>query len=208
MRDQTRLGKAACRRVDEEVKRFLRSQKSESFRSYCEPLSPSAGLGNIWRTVRSMSSRRVSGCSGATNAPDSPEFRAMQDELVQPWRVPVDLPRIESVYETDLMNASFSLREFSAALAYCGMRTAPGLDEVEYRVVRRLSSLSHEFLLALFNRMFRDSLFPESWRDSLVVFIPKTGTEKFRTISLIPTLCKLFERLVQRRLQHLAEFGD
>ena len=64
MRDQTRLWKAAFRRVDEEVKRFLRSQKSDTFRSYCESLSPSAGLGNIWRTVRSMSARRGSGCSG------------------------------------------------------------------------------------------------------------------------------------------------
>ena len=31
----------------------------------------------------------------------------MQDELVQPLRSPVDLPRIESVDETDLMNAPF-----------------------------------------------------------------------------------------------------
>ena len=155
-----------------------------------------------------MFARRVSGCSGGTNSPDSPEFRAMQDELVQPWRLPVDLPRIESVDETDLMNSLFSLREFSAALASCGMHTAPSLDGVEYRVVRGLSCLSHEFLLVLFKCMFRDSLFPESWRDSRVVFILKTGTGKFRPISLTPTLCKLFERLVQRRVEHLAEFGD
>ena len=208
LRDQTRLAKAAFRRVDEEVKRFLRSPKSESFRSYCEALSPPAGLGNIWRTVRSMPSRRVSRCSGVTNAPDSPEFRALQDELVQPWRAPVDLPRIEFFDESDVMNAPFSSREFSAALASCGVHTAPGLDGVEYRVVRGLSSLSHEFLLALFNRMFRDSLFPESWRGSLVVLIPKTGSGKFRPIFLTTTLCKLFERLVQRRVEHLAEFGD
>ena len=117
-----------------------------------------------------MSARGVSGCSAVTNSLDSPEFRAMQDELVQPWRGPVDLPRIESVDKTDLMNAPFSLREFSAAHASCDMHTAPGLGGVEYRVVRGLSSLSHEFLLALFNCMFCDSLFPES----LVVFIPKT----------------------------------
>ena len=208
LRDQTRLEKAAFHRVDEEVKRFLRSQKSESFRSYCESLSPSTGLGNIWRTVRSMYARRVSGCSGVTNAVDSPEFRAMQDELVQPCREPVDLPRIESSDDTDLMSAPFSPREFSAALASCGVRTAPGLDGVDYRVVRGLPSLSHEFLLALFNRIFRDSLLPKSWRDSMVVFIPKAVSGKFRPISLTPTLCKLYKRLVQRRMEHLAEFGD
>ena len=81
-------------------------------------------------------------CTGVTNAPGSPEFRAMQDELVQPWREPIALPVIESFDESDLMNAPFSPREFSAALASCGVRTAPGLDGVEYRVVRGLPSLS------------------------------------------------------------------
>ena len=101
---------------------------------------------------------------------------------MQPWHVPVDLPGIESV-ESDLMNAPFSLQKFPAALASCGLHTALDVDGVEYYVVRGLSSLSHEFLLTLFNRMFRDSLFPESWRSLLVVFIPKTGTGKFRPVS-------------------------
>ena len=122
--------------------------------------------------------------------------------------MPVDLPRIESIDESDPMNAPFSLREFSPALASCGAHTSPGLDGVEYRVVRGLSSLLHEFLLAVFNRMFRDSSFPESWRNTLFVFIPKTGTGKFRPISLTSILCKLFERLVQRRIERMAEHGD
>ena len=172
LRSQTRLGKAEFRWVDGEVKRFLRSQKGESFRAYCESLSPSSGLGNIWRTVRSMSARRVSGCSGATNSLDSPELRALQDELVRPQCAPVVIPRIETTDESDPMVAPFSSREFSAALASCGARTSPGLEGIEYRVVRGLSSFSLEFLLAVYNRMFRDSSFPESWRNTLVVFIP------------------------------------
>ena len=176
------LRKAAFHRVDEEVKRFLRSHKSDYFRFYCESLSPSAGLGNIWQTVSSMSARRSSGCSGVTNSLDSPEFRAMQDELVQPQCVPADLPRIETIDESDSMNAPFPLREFSAALASWGAHTSPGLDEVKYRIVRGLSSFSHEFLLAVFNRMFRDSSFPESWRNTLVVFIPKSGSGKSRSL--------------------------
>ena len=54
-----------------------------------------------------------------------------------------------------------------------------------------LSSFSLEFLLAVYNRMFRESSFPESWRNTLVVFIPKTGTGKFRPISLIRLLSVL-----------------
>ena len=208
LRNQTRPGKAEFRRVDGEVKRFLRAQKGESFRAYCESMSPSSGLGNIWRTVRSMTTRRVSGCSGATNSLDSPELRALQDELVRPQGVPVVIPRIETADGSDPMVAPFSALEFSSALASCGARTSPGLDGIEYRVVRGLSSFSLDFLLAVYNRMFRDSSFPETWRNTLVVFISKIGTGKFRPISLTSTLCKLFERLVQRRVEHMAEHGD
>ena len=59
--------------------------------------------------------------------------------------------------------------------------------------------------MSLFNRMFAASRFPPSWRDTLVTFVPKAGTVKFRPISLTSTLCKTFERLVQKRLEFLAE---
>ena len=83
------------------------------------------------RTVRSMSTRRVSGCSGFTNSPDSTELRSMQDELVRPQCPPVVLPRIETADESDPMVAPFSSQDFSAALASCGARAFPGLDGIE-----------------------------------------------------------------------------
>ena len=53
--------------------------------------------------------------------------------------------------------------------------------------------------------MFSDSKFPPSWRDTLVAFVPKVDTDKFRPISLTSTLYKTFERIVQKRLEFLAE---
>lgn len=56
--------------------------------------------------------------------------------------------------------------------------------------------------LYIFNEMFKSSSFPESWREVLVKFIPKGG---FRPISLVPCLTKLFERIVNRRMEVLSE---
>ena len=58
------------------------------------------------------------------------------------------------------------------------------------------------------NNKLKYYTFTESWRKMLVVFIPKTGTGKLRPISLTSNLCKLFERLVQRRVVHITEHGD
>ena len=68
-----------------------------------------------------------------------------------------------------------------------------------------LSERSKEFLLSLFNHMFSVSRFPPSWGDSLVSFVPKADTDKYRPISLTSTFCKTFERLIQKRLEFLAE---
>ena len=53
--------------------------------------------------------------------------------------------------------------------------------------------------------MFRASLFPPPWRNTYVIFILKPGVRGHRPISLTSSVCKLFERLVQRRLQHQVE---
>ena len=69
---QTRDERAACRRIDGEVKRFLRKQKHLSFVSFCESIDPSLGLTRIWRTVKSMSSQVAGYRTGPGTDPDSP----------------------------------------------------------------------------------------------------------------------------------------
>ena len=71
---QTREERARCRKIDGEVKRFLRRQKHLSFVTFCESIDPSVGLTRIWRTVKSLSSR-ASGRMGP--------FRSWSSRL--PW---------------------------------------------------------------------------------------------------------------------------
>ena len=47
--------------------------------------------------------------------------------------------------------------------------------------------------------------FAASWRDTNVIFIPKPGGKGCRLISLSSSVCNLFERMVQRRLEYQAE---
>lgn len=41
-----------------------------------------------------------------------------------------------------------------------------------------------------------------------MIFIPKPEAKGFRPISVTSTMCRLYERLVQRRLEYLAERKD
>ena len=202
---QTRDERAACRTIDGEVKRFLRRQKHLCFVAFCESIDPSLGMTRIWRTVKSMSSRVAGYRTGRGTDPDSPALEALREELVCPGVPPVEDPMLVDIDDSDPMDFPFTVREFSAALGSCNSRSAPGLDGVGYGVLLDLSERARELLLSLFNRMFSTSRFPPSWRDTLVSFVPKAGTDKFRPISLTSTLCETFERLVQKRLEFLAE---
>jgi ribonuclease HI len=60
-------------------------------------------------------------------------------------------------------------------------------------------------LLELLNRVWRNGVFPASWRTGIIVPIPKpnsseSGPAAFRPITLTNCIAKLFERIVNRRL--------
>ena len=91
----------------------------------------------------------------------------------------VTIPMLLDNDDSDAMNQPFTGREFSAALSSCNARSAPGLDGVGYGVLLGLSERARELLLSLFNCMFSVSRLPPSWRDTLVAFVPKAGSDKF-----------------------------
>ena len=55
-RDQTAERQAEFKRLDSEVKNFLRWQKRFAFRAFCESLDLSHGITKIWFTLRALSS--------------------------------------------------------------------------------------------------------------------------------------------------------
>lgn len=72
-------------------------------------------------------------------------------------------------------------------------------------MVKYLPSKTKNYLLSIFNRFFSLSIFPSKWRDTKVIFLPKPNGKGYRPISLTSALCKLFERLIYKRLEHYIE---
>lgn len=94
----------------------------------------------------------------------------------------------------------FSLNELNSALHSTKMNSSPDLDGVTGMMIKALSPLTREFLLVLFNRTLFQSSFPVTWRRTTVIFIPKPGGKGYRSIALTSVLSKIFEKLIQGRL--------
>ena len=89
--------------------------------------------------------------------------------------------------------------ELQRALA-TGKDSAPGEDGVTYSVLRLLQKVPGNPLLQLFNLCFHRGYVPRAWTSSIIVPIPKPGTDRFRPVSLTSCFSKVLERILLNRL--------
>ena len=82
--------------------------------------------------------------------------------------------------------------------------TAYNLNEIPVKLLKNLSTILSETISKLVNASFSSSIFPECLKCARIVPIYKKGDSKnisnYRPISLLPTLSKVFERCILRRL--------
>ena len=109
-------------------------------------------------------------------------------------------------------NEPITLNEFKSALSQC-RNTAPGLDGINYEMIRNLNDSATNLLLTLYNRVWLEEIFPDCWGKAIVLpFLkkekPPTEAESYRPIALTSCVCKLLERIVNNRLQYVLEKGD
>ena len=92
-------------------------------------------------------------------------------------------------------------------------RSAPGPDNVGYKVVKALHLFHPAVLTTLYNHCINIGHFPTPWKLGNVVLLPKPGKDlstidSYRPLTLLPTLGKVFERMIKIFLEnHIAAHG-
>lgn len=91
------------------------------------------------------------------------------------------------------------------------LRKAPGLDGVSSIQIKHLPKKGVARLTAIFNAFLKSQYFPAPWKEAVVVPISKPGKpphllSSYRPISLLPTMSKLLEKIINSRLNtHLTK---
>ena len=91
--------------------------------------------------------------------------------------------------------------------------TATGSDEIHYQMLKHLPDSALLTLLHIFNDIWTTGIFPECWRLSTVIPIPKPGKDhteptNYRPIALTSCLCKTLERMINKMLVWCLESND
>jgi len=89
---------------------------------------------------------------------------------------------------------------------------APGHDLITNNILKQLTNKAILNITHIFNAMLRLSYFPPLWKISTIILVhkhgkPKNSTSSYRPISLLPSLGKLFEKLLLKRLQNISEIN-
>lgn len=109
------------------------------------------------------------------------------------------------------INQPFSLSELDSALASIKQKDkAPGADPVCYRMLSQVPLSFKKIILHFFNKCFHSGQLPILWKEAEVFTLLKEGKlatdpDSYRPISLTPHTSKVFERLLNVRLEYYLE---
>ncbi len=84
---------------------------------------------------------------------------------------------------------------------------SPGSDGVPIDVFIALREGLAPFLAHLFNYIYENGTFPESWSTGIISPVPKVpipkASDQFRRISLLPAIAKIFDTIMNTRLEFI-----
>lgn len=103
-----------------------------------------------------------------------------------------------------------TLQELKEEVKKLKVRKAPGYDLITGQIIKALPEKALIKLLHIINAAFRLRYVPRQWKVAEVIMILKPGkplNEKtsYRPISLLPTISKIFEKLLLKRLKPIIE---
>ena len=101
--------------------------------------------------------------------------------------------------------------ELSKLIKSLPNKKAPGIDGISFEHLKFGGQLLVDHLCNLFNLILEKCVTPMSWKCSVVIPLykggnkSKTDVNSYRGISLLPSICKLFEKLLDNRVDDKLE---
>lgn len=220
-RNMTSENLAKFLKIKAMTRKAIRKSRRDTWMEFCKSINLRTSTSEVYRRIKS-----INGCSNNqqilaiedTNGLVT-ERKDIADSLARhfsnnssssnysskfrSYAAVTDFP-LNTIDNNSVYNQRFTLYEMKSALESC-RGTSPGPDNVRYEMVKNLSDSSKIYLLNFYNLIWMEKVFPVNWRKALVIPILKSGKEatnrnNYRPISLTNCLCKLLERMVNKRL--------
>lgn len=186
--------------TEHNTKTKLTEIKKESFKTFCDTLNKYTNPSYIWKKLKNFKNRwNTSSTANEYSEEIINNVNIAIEQLCPAW-VPLAKPDFYNEIGDPFLDQPFLLEELEVAIDKGNTNSSPGIDGIDYQIIKRFPEKLRRLLLALYNEIFLTGTFPNEWREHLVYFIPKNDGKKVRPISLASCLLKTLERMLNLRL--------
>lgn len=188
-------------------KKVIKEAKRQSWREFCDSINPKTNAKVIWDKMRVLSGTKKS----SSYIPSAKVVEEFINKLAPPYVPKNPHPHPLVVDNQDILGTPFSLFEMERALSYI-RDSAPGLDQINYSMIRNLPIEALDFMLSIFNEIRYLHFIPSGWKNQLIIPILKPSKNQhegssYRPIALSSCILKSFEKLIKFRLDHFLEYN-
>ena len=199
------------------AKYTLKKNKRTSFRDYISSLNEDVPQSQIWRKLKSFKSSYV-----PQNYPikvnDTPILNNNDKADLFCKHFQQDLQDSNDRYINNIEDAKKLDEEFNVVITRGEIEEnlrnlknkSPGPDGISNELIKSLHSAYLDDLLDIFNQCLHTSCYPNDWKYGHIIPIHKPGKpadkcSSYRPIVLLSCLGKLFERIINKRLEFFIE---
>lgn len=213
--------KTVFNHLKNKLKKLIQETKCMSLNKYLRGLSGHKESDySLWKATKGLKRpkeqmppiKKVDGTWARSPKDKADIFAEHLEETFQP------LPRqtaIENTFltqkEDELDIRPVTLKELKNEIKHnLNAKKSPGYDLITGKIIKSLPEKCLKKLLHIINAAFRMKHVPQQWKIAEVIMIPKPNkppNEKtsYRPISVLPSLSKLFEKLLLKRMKPLIE---
>ena len=222
--------KISLNRTTALAKRTMKNARTGSLKTYVSSINSETPLNQIYKKVAKISGKytpsplptlQINGTQDLTVDPSTTSnllcthfsdissnrsyesgflhYKTSQEQQTLDFTETNDEPYNEPISKTEFLEALRMSKD-----------TAPGKDNVSYTLLKMMDHASSRFLLDIFNKIYMEKVFPEAWRESLLIPILKPGKparspNSYRPIALTSCICKVLEKIINNRLMYTIE---
>ena len=222
--------KIEFKRLRAKARLTFKTSKSEAWKYFVTSLNRNAPNKKIWNSIKSIDGSKYSQftqfltndqgetestaggmaniladtfAANSSNENFSPEFlrhkKTMEDNFT----------RTDDCDNETGINAPLTIQELKIAIS-SSKNSSPGPDGIPAILIKYFSESLLKFLLKLYNLIWKSKVFPVSWKLATIIPIKKLGKDStkptsYRPIALTCNLCKILEKIVNRRLRWVWE---
>ncbi|KAL7294944.1 hypothetical protein TKK_0011864 [Trichogramma kaykai] len=199
------------KKIVAETKKKLIDIKRNSFRNFCQTFSKFTPITRVWSKIKMFKN----GLNRPNFQNGNRQFLTDAEKAFQELGAPIetsfealDLQRYKfninegNEFLTDPINYEELILVFSSVNA----KSAPGVDKISDDIICSLPEFLLRTLLDIYNDCLHTGIFPQTWSEYLITFIPKSSNNcKSRPIALASCLLKVLEKIINNRLLYYVE---